>query len=56
MLTQSTKISPRNFQRLSYLVKVELFNRIVTKLFEENIGNVAILILSYIKPVSGMFH
>ena len=56
MLTQSTKISPRKFRRLSYLVKVESFNRIMTKLLEDNIGNVAILILSYIKSVSGMLH
>ena len=31
------------------LVKAELFNRIVTQLFENNIGNVTTLILSYIK-------
>ena len=38
------------------LVKSELFNRIVTELFEDNIGNVASLVLSYIKSVSEMFH
>ena len=31
------------------LVKAELFNRIVTELFENNIGNIATLVLSYIK-------
>ena len=37
-------------------VKAELFNRIVTELSENNIENVATLILSYIKPVSGMLN
>ena len=35
---------------------VKAFNRTVTELFEDNTGNVATLVLSYIKSVSGMFH
>ena len=31
------------------LVKAELFNRILTELFEDNIGYVATLVLSHIK-------
>ena len=40
------------------LVKAELFSRIATefKLFKDNIGNVATLVLSYIKSVSRMFN
>ena len=41
---------------LEDLVKAELFNRIVTELFKDNTGNVATLVLSYIKSVSSMFH
>ena len=34
------------------LVKAELFNRIVTKLFENDTENIATLVVSYIKSVS----
>ena len=36
------------------LVKAELFNRIVTEFFEDNIENGATLVLSHIKSLSAM--
>ena len=55
MLTQSSKISPEK-ETFKDLVKAELLNRIVTELFQDNIGYIATLLLSYIKSVPGMFH
>ena len=57
-LTGLTKVFGNNpcKKTLEDLVKAELFNRIVTELFKDNTGNVATLVLSYIKSVSSMFH
>ena len=59
-LTGLTKVFGNNPSKetFEHLVKAELFNRIATefKLFKDNIGNVATLVLSYIKSVSKMFH
>ena len=39
------------------LLKAKFFNRIVTELFEDNIGNLTTLVLSYIKSIFlGVFH
>ena len=59
-LTGLTKVYGNNpcKENFEHLAKAELFNRIATefKLFKDNIGNVATLVLSYIKSVSRMFH
>ena len=38
------------------LVNAKLLTRIERELFEDNIGNIVTLFLSYTKPVSRMFH